>query len=65
MTKLPDGTYPYKNIFHTIGKTISNEGFLHLWVGFPTFYARIAPHVLLTWLFMGVLETSVFPLQKK
>jgi len=56
MTKLPDGTYPYKNIFHTLGKTISNEGFFHLWVGFPTFYFRIAPHVLLTWLFMGVLE---------
>lgn len=48
MKKLPDGTFPYKNIFHTMTKTIKVEGFTHLWVGFPTFYFRIAPHVCIT-----------------
>lgn len=48
MKQNSDGTFPYKNIFDTIGKTIKNEGFTHLWVGFPTFYVRIAPHVCIT-----------------
>ncbi len=48
MKKLPDGIFPYKNIFHTMTKTIKVEGFTHLWVGFPTFYFRIAPHVCIT-----------------
>lgn len=43
-----DGVFPYKNIFDAILKTIRNEGFSHLWVGFPTFYFRIAPHVFIT-----------------
>ena len=43
-----DGTMPYKNIFDAMGKTISREGFTHLWVGYPTFYIRIAPHVAIT-----------------
>lgn len=48
MKKGPDGTFPYKNIFDTMAKTIRMEGFTHLWVGFPTFYFRIAPHVCIT-----------------
>ena len=48
MKKGPDGTFPYKNIFDAMGKTIKNEGFTHMWVGFPTFYVRIAPHVCIT-----------------
>ncbi len=43
-----DGTKPYKNIFDAMGKTINREGFTHLWVGYPTFYVRIAPHVAIT-----------------
>jgi solute carrier family 25 oxoglutarate transporter 11 len=48
MKKNPDGTFPYKNIFDTMNKTIKVEGFTHLWVGFPTYYFRIAPHVCFT-----------------
>lgn len=48
MKQLPDGSFPYKNIFDAMLKTIRNEGFSHLWVGFPTFYFRIAPHVCIT-----------------
>lgn len=48
MKKNPDGSFPYKNIFDAMAKTIAKEGFTHLWVGFPTFYFRIAPHVCIT-----------------
>lgn len=48
MTKLPDGTYPYKNVFDCISKTLRSEGLPKLWVGYPTYYFRIAPHVMLT-----------------
>ena len=41
------GKYPYKNIFHAMGKTIAREGPMNLWVKFPMFYARIAPHVMI------------------
>jgi solute carrier family 25 oxoglutarate transporter 11 len=48
MKKDPSGNFPYKNIFDAMSKTIVNEGVSKLWVGFPTFYFRIAPHVCIT-----------------
>lgn len=48
MVRSADGTMPYKNVFDCIGKTLKNEGLANLWVGFPTFYVRIAPHVMIT-----------------
>lgn len=48
MKKGPDGKFPYKHIFDAMGQTISKEGFTKLWVGYPTFYIRIAPHVCIT-----------------
>ena len=59
MKKLPDGTYPYKNIFDAMGKTIKNEGFTKLWVGFPTFYVRISPHVCITLITQDLLTDMV------
>lgn len=41
------GKYPYKNLIHAMGVTAAREGFTKLWVGFPTFYVRIAPHVMI------------------
>jgi solute carrier family 25 oxoglutarate transporter 11 len=55
MKKLPDGTFPYRNIFDTMGKTIAREGFTHLWVGYPTFYLRIAPHVCITLIVQDII----------
>jgi len=43
-----DGKLPYKHIFHCLQQTIAHEGFARMWVGFPTFYFRIAPHAMLT-----------------
>jgi len=53
MKKDANGKFPYKNIFDAmsktiVSKTIVNEGVTKLWVGFPTFYFRIAPHVCIT-----------------
>ena len=48
MSKLPDGTYPYKGMIDCFFKTIKKEGPTRLWVGFPTFYVRIGPHVVIT-----------------
>jgi solute carrier family 25 oxoglutarate transporter 11 len=59
MKKGPDGTFPYKNIFDTMFKTISNEGFSHLWVGYPTFYLRIAPHVCITLILQDLITEHV------
>lgn len=48
MSKLPDGSFPYKSIQHCIMVSAKNEGVTGLWVGFPTYYFRIAPHVMIT-----------------
>jgi len=39
--------YPYANIYDAMMKTAVREGPTKLWVGFPTFYVRIAPHVMI------------------
>ena len=43
-----NGVLPYHGIKDCILKTVKNEGFFKLWVGFPTFYIRIGPHVIIT-----------------
>ena len=55
----PDGKMPYKNIFDAMGKTIQKEGFTHLWVGYATFYVRIAPHVAITLILQDFLTEHV------
>jgi solute carrier family 25 oxoglutarate transporter 11 len=42
------GVLPYKGIVDCLGKTIKNEGVSKLWVGLPTYYVRIGPHVIIT-----------------
>ena len=51
-----EGIMPYKNIFDAIQKSIKNEGVAGLWVGYPTFYFRIAPHVMITLLINDALN---------
>ena len=41
------GKLPYKNIFDCLRVTIVREGVAGLWVGFPVFYARVAPHSMI------------------
>jgi solute carrier family 25 oxoglutarate transporter 11 len=42
------GNLPYKGIVDCMSKTIANEGLSKLWVGPPTYYVRIGPHVIIT-----------------
>jgi solute carrier family 25 oxoglutarate transporter 11 len=56
MTKSPDGTFPYKNFLDCFGKSYAREGFFGLYVGFNTFVARIAPHVIITLLVQDFLQ---------
>ena len=42
MKALPDGKMPYANIFDCMKQTLAREGVSGLWVGYPTFYFRIA-----------------------
>lgn len=45
---LPDGTMPFKGMVDCFSKTVAEGGVLKLWTGFPTYYARIAPHCMIT-----------------
>jgi solute carrier family 25 oxoglutarate transporter 11 len=56
MKKNPDGTYPYKGVLDAIVKTANNEGYKKLWVGLNTFYWRIAPHVIITFVTVDALR---------
>lgn len=51
-------SYPYNGIADCFSKSIKNEGFSRLWAGFPTFYTRIAPHVMITLLLQDVLTEA-------
>lgn len=57
MQKMKDGQY--KGIVDCMTKTIKNEGASKLWVGLPTYYLRIGPHVIIT-LLMNDLLRSLF-----
>ena len=51
--------YPYRNICHCMIKTAQAEGVVGLWVGFPTYYVRIAPHAMITLLVQDFLTNSL------
>jgi solute carrier family 25 oxoglutarate transporter 11 len=44
------GKFPYSNMFDCMIKSIKQEGFTKLWVGFPTFYSRIAPFTMIVFI---------------
>lgn len=48
MKKNADGKFPYRGIFDVVTKTVTKEGALKMWVGLPTFYVRVAPHVIIS-----------------
>lgn len=54
-----DGQYPYKNICDCMAKTMKQEGLGGLWVGFPTYYVRIAPHAMITLLLQDYLSRQM------
>lgn len=56
----PDGTLPYKGMLDCGLKTITKEGPLGFYTGFPTYYFRIAPHAMLCLLFTDVLKALLY-----
>jgi len=62
--KLPDGTYPYKNMLHCATRVIAEEGPGAFYRGFTTYYVRIAPHAMLTLASLDMLKAGVKKLQQ-
>jgi len=52
----PDGKFPYNGVFDGIMKTAKNEGAGRLWVGLNTYFWRISPHVIITFLCVDSLR---------
>jgi len=49
------GKLPYAGLADCFAKTTAREGITGLWVGFPTYYFRIAPHAMITLLIQDFL----------
>jgi solute carrier family 25 (mitochondrial oxoglutarate transporter), member 11 len=54
-----NGILPYKGLFDCMMKTAKLEGYSKLWVGFPTFYLRIGPHVIASLLINDFLRNKL------
>lgn len=53
----PDGKMPYSSALDCALKTLRQEGPLKFYTGFPTFYVRIGPHVVLVLVLSNFLNT--------
>jgi len=53
---LPDGTLPFKSAMDCVFKTFATGGPLKFYTGFPTYYIRIAPHAMLTLIFLEQIQ---------
>ena len=56
MTKNEKGVFPYKGTFDCIEKSVRREGVTGLWVGYPTYYCRVAPHAMVALLVLDYLH---------
>ncbi|XP_024373536.1 mitochondrial dicarboxylate/tricarboxylate transporter DTC [Physcomitrium patens] len=52
----PDGKYPYTGSVDCALKTLAQGGPLKFYTGFGTYCVRIAPHVMMTWIFMNEIQ---------
>jgi len=59
------GKLQYAGTFDCFKKTISQEGFMKLYTGYPTYYVRIAPHSMITLILVDTLNTSITNAYKK
>lgn len=57
--RLPDGTYPYKNVLDAARKISAKEGPGALVQGYPTFLVRIVPHIMITWVVMDNVNAAL------
>ena len=54
----PDGTMPYSGALDCAAKTFMEGGPLKFYTGFPTYYVRIAPHAMLTLIFLDLINKT-------
>lgn len=52
----PSGKYPYTSSWDCAMKTLKSGGPLKFYTGFPVYCVRIAPHVMLTWIFLNQVQ---------
>lgn len=54
----PDATgkYPYTGSLDCAMKTLKSGGPLKFYTGFPVYCVRIAPHVMMTWIFLNQIQ---------
>lgn len=58
----PDGTLAYKSFLDCMSQTVKREGVSGLWIGFfPTYYIRIAPHIMITLIVQDFLTKKFTP----
>ncbi|XP_077213340.1 mitochondrial substrate carrier family protein [Tasmannia lanceolata] len=50
------GKYPYTGSFDCVMKTMKAGGPLKFYTGFPVYCVRIAPHVMMTWIFLNQIQ---------
>lgn len=48
----PDGKVPYAGFVDCVKKVAAAEGWMSFYQGYATFVVRIAPHIMLTWVFL-------------
>ncbi|XP_040991105.1 mitochondrial dicarboxylate/tricarboxylate transporter DTC-like [Juglans microcarpa x Juglans regia] len=51
-----EGKLPYSGSFDCTIKTLKSGGPLKFYTGFPVYCVRIAPHVMLTWIFLNNIQ---------
>ena len=62
MKKGPDGLFPYSSFFDCFKKSVAKDGITGLWIGFfPTYCARIAPHITITLILQDKLTKLMTP----
>ncbi|KAK4740780.1 hypothetical protein SAY87_024368 [Trapa incisa] len=50
------GKYPYTGSLDCAMKTLKSGGPLKFYTGFPVYCVRIAPHVMMTWIFLNQIQ---------
>ncbi|GBG84891.1 hypothetical protein CBR_g39353 [Chara braunii] len=52
----PDGKMPYSGSLDCVWKTLKSGGPLKFYTGFPTYFIRISPHVMITWALLNQFQ---------
>ncbi|GBG65514.1 hypothetical protein CBR_g51109 [Chara braunii] len=52
----PDGKMPYTGSLDCAVQTFKSGGPLKFYTGFPTYYCRIAPHAMITWILLNQIK---------